>query len=223
MRILGKVLVLIAVTGTVACKKSKNEKHTSENPFPLKYSNELFSINLPKGWTYKENWEGLDGVINEVDFYNPSGSPVWFHCVKTFLPIQWKDIKEATDAAKFLRNVDGSIEGNLDFIDEIDSVEVGGYPASILYFANYVDNDTIIQKQFVTHIKDSHIVIYFNENFFYHDWEEAQELGDRIIGTIKIKKVKNPLDDDDVRHHALLKYRALYGIREEQDSTFVDE
>ena len=41
---------------------------------------------------------------------------------------------------------------NVELIQEIDSVEVGGYPSCILYFANYVDTDTIIQKQFVTYL-----------------------------------------------------------------------
>lgn len=77
-------------------------------------------------------------------------------------------------------------------------MEVGGYPTSILYFANYVDNDTIIQKQFVTYLQDSHIVIYFNENFYVQNWEDAQELGDMIISTIKLKKVENPLENDSV-------------------------
>ena len=61
-----------------------------------------------------------------------------------------------------------------------------------------MDNDTIIQKQFVTYLQDSHIVIYFNENFYVQDWEEAQELGDLIIGTIKLKRVDNPLENDSV-------------------------
>lgn len=85
-----------------------------------------------------------------------------------------------------------------ELIHEIDSVEVGGYSTSILYFANYVDNDTIIQKQFVTYLQDSHIVIYFNENFYVQDWEEAQEIGDLIIETIKLKQVENPLENDTV-------------------------
>lgn len=33
---------------------------------------------------------------------------------------------------------------NAELIHEVDSMEVGGYLASVLYFANYVDNDTII-------------------------------------------------------------------------------
>lgn len=76
-------------------------------------------------------------------------------------------------------------------------MDVGGYPASILFFENYVDNDTLIQKQFVTYLEDSHIVMYFNENFHPSYWEVAQELGDRIIRNIKLKKVVNPLDDDE--------------------------
>lgn len=135
----------------------------------------------------------LDSLQNSVDIFNPNGGIVWFHFVKTFMPIQWKDINEATEMAKGARVFSGD---NVELIDEIDSVEVGGYPTNILYFANYVDNDTIIQKQIVTYLPDSHIVIYFNENFYARDWENAQKLGDMIIGTIKLKKVKNPLENE---------------------------
>ena len=111
------------------------------------------------------------------------------------MPFKWKNIDEAKEMAKTARAISGD---DTELIHEIDSVEVGGYPTSILYFVNYVDNDTIIQKQFVTYLQDSHIVVYFNENFYVQDWEEAQEIGDLIIGTIKLKQVENPLENDSV-------------------------
>jgi hypothetical protein len=52
-------------------------------------------------------------------------------------------------------------------------------------------------------MEDSHILIYFNENFDVKDWEAAQELGDSIIGTIKLKQVVNPLDNDSVFKKAI--------------------
>jgi elongation factor P--beta-lysine ligase len=116
------------------------------------------------------------------------------------MPIQWKNIAEATEMAKAARALSGA---NAKLIDEIDSVEVGGYPTSILCFANYENEDTIIQKQYVTYMKDSHIVIYFNENYNSRDEEKAQKIGDKIIATIKLKKVKNPLDNDSIMRQAV--------------------
>lgn len=203
MRALVIALLGIIVAGMVSCTKPTNSHSTKEDPFPVVYENELFSINLPKGWVCDSSgWKGLDSLKNVVEIYNPNGCAVWFHFVKTFMPFKWKDIDEAKEMAKTARAISGD---DMELIDEIDSVEVGGYPTSILYFANYVDNDTIIQKQFVTYLQDSHIVVYFNENFYVRDWEEAQEIGDLIIGTIKLKKVVNPLENDSVLEKSMVK------------------
>ena len=180
----------------VSCTKPTANTSTKDDPFPGRYENELFSINLPKGWVCDSSgWKGLDSLQNVVEIFNPNGSVVWSHFVKTFMPFKWKNIDEAKEMAKSARAISGD---DTELIHEVDSVEVGGYPTSILYFANYVDNDTIIQKQFVTYLQDSHIVIYFNENFYVQNWEDAQELGDMIISTIKLKKVENPLENESV-------------------------
>ena len=196
MRFLGIILLGLIVAGMVSCSKPTAGRPTKDDPFPVAYENELFSINLPKGWVCDSSgWKGLDSLQNVVEIFNPNGSVVWFHIVKTFMPFKWKNIDEAKEMAKTARAISGD---DTELIHEIDSVEVGGYPTSILYFVNYVDNDTIIQKQFVTYLQDSHIVVYFNENFYVQDWEEAQEIGDLIIGTIKLKQVENPLENDSV-------------------------
>ena len=196
MRTFGIMLLGLMVAGMVSCSKPAASRPTKDDPFPVVYENELFSVNLPKGWVCDSSgWKGLDSFKNVVEIFNPNGSIVWFHFVKTFMPFKWKNIDEAKEMSKTARAISGD---DTELIQEIDSVEVGGYPASILYFANYVDNDTIIQKQFVTYLQDSHIVVYFNENFYVQDWEKAQEIGDLIIGTIKLKKVENPLENDSV-------------------------
>lgn len=196
MRTIGRLLILMVIGGIVSCSKPTPKSAEHIDPFPVKYENELFSIKMPKGWICDSSgWKGLDSLQNAVEIFDPNGNVVWFHFVKTFWPFKWKDIDEAKEMAKSARAISGD---DTELIHEVDSVEVGGYPTSILYFANYVDNDTIIQKQFVTYLQDSHIVIYFNENFYVQNWEDAQELGDMIISTIKLKKVENPLENDSV-------------------------
>ena len=192
MKLYRSLTIFLLVVFAVSCTRP-TQKISKEEPYPVKYENELFSINMPKGWEYDDSgWKGLDSLQNEVDLFSRN-APVWFHIVKAFMPIQWKNINEATEMAITARALSGD---NTQLIDRIDSVEVGGYPTIILYFANFVDNDTIIQKQFVTYLEDSHIVVYFNENFYPNQWESAQEYGDRIIETVKLKKVKNPLEQD---------------------------
>ena len=195
------VLLLCAVITTVACSRP-NRKHETADPLPVKYENELFSVAMPSGWEVDDShWLGLDSMQNEVELYSKN-SPVWFHIVKTFMPIQWKNVYEATEMAIAARAMSGA---NVELIDRTDSVEVGGYPTSILYFANVVDKDTIIQKQYVTYLEDSHIVIYFNENFYSNQWDEAQKYGEKIIGSVKLKKVVNPLEKDSVMKEAIQK------------------
>lgn len=195
------VLLLCAVITTVACSRP-NRKHETADPLPVKYENELFSIAMPSGWNVDDSgWLGLDSMQNEVELYS-NNAPVWFHIVKTFMPIQWKNVYEATEMAIAARAMSGA---NVELINRVDSVVVGGYPSSILYFANAVDNDTIIQKQYVTYLEDSHIVIYFNENFNSKQMDEAQKYGDKIINSIKLKKVINPLEKDGVMKEAIQK------------------
>ena len=201
MRAIGNMLIVMVIACMVSCAKTTPKKTESNDPLSVKYENELFSIKMPKGWVCDSSgWKGLDSLQNAVDIYDPNGNVVWFHFVKTFFPFEWKDINEAKEMAKAARAISGD---NAELIHEVDSVEVGGYPASVLYFANYVNNDTIIQKQFVTYLQDSHIVMYFNENCYVQDLEDAEKLGDMIISTIKVKKVKNPLENDNVLKRSL--------------------
>lgn len=179
-----------------------NVQHNDDDSL-VTYENELFSVDIPSSWICDTSeWKGLDSLQNVVNIYIPNNDLVWFRFVKTFMNI-WKNIDEAKQMAITARAIAAQSGENVELIHEVDSVEVGGYPTSILYFANYVDSDTIIQKQFVTYLPDSHIVVYFNESFYVQNWEIAEELGDMVIGTIKLKKVKNPFDNDSAFRKAI--------------------
>lgn len=204
MKTIGIILLGIVIAGMVSCSRSvpHSSAHNDDESL-VTYENELFSVDIPNSWICDTSeWKGLDSLQNVVNIYIPNNNLVWFRFVKTFLNI-WKNIDDAKQMAITSRALAAHSGENVELIHEIDSVEVGGYPASILYFANYVDNDTIIQKQFVTYLEDSHIVVYFNESFYVQNWEIAEKLGDMVIGTIKLKKVKNPLDNDSVFRKAV--------------------
>ncbi len=194
MRVIKLLLFGVIIVGMISCTKptARNTNVISNDPVLKTYENDLFSVDLPKGWVCDSSgWNGLDSLQNSVEIFDPYGSVVWLRFVKSFISAQWKNMDEVKEWAKFGKTTSGD---DAELIHEIDSIEVGGYPTSILYFANYVDNDTIIQKQFVTYLQDSHIVVYFNENFYIEDWDRAEKLGDLIIGTVKLKKVVNPLE-----------------------------
>lgn len=191
MRTIVSILFGMMVIGICSCANTARKSSSHNNTFPVRYENVLFSINMPRGWICDSSgWKGLDSIQNEVDIYDPNGNVVWFHIAKAYFPVQWKNVEEAAEMPKTMRALDHKAT----LIQEVDSAKIDGYPTKVLLFANIVDNDTIIQKQFVTYLPESHIVVYFNENFYVQDWDEAQKLGDQIIGTIKLKKVKKPLE-----------------------------
>ncbi len=188
-----KIFPILLAFLAFSCTGKKQQQIIDVDPFPVKYENELFAMSLPEGWLVDDSgWQGLDSLQNEVDFSNPNNDAVWFHFVKTYFPIQWKNIAEATEFAKAARALSGD---NAQLIDEVDSASICGYPASVLVFANFVENDTIIQKQFVTYIQKSHTLLYLNENFFYKNWDRGQKLGDELMKKLIIKDVKNPIDE----------------------------
>ena len=190
-----KLLIsIVSLLLLAACNNGKvsSVEDVEVDSFPVKYDNELFSMSLPKGWVVDDSgWKGLDSIQNEVYFYNPQDNVVWFHFVKSYFHIQWKDIKEATEFAKTARMLGTD---SVTMIHEVDSVTICGYPASVLMYAIFENNDTIIQKQLVTYIQKSHTVMYLNEGFSYRNWERGQRMGDRLMRNVVIKEVENPLD-----------------------------
>ena len=168
-----RIIPIIAIILAISCT-SRNLKANEAELFPVNYENELFSISMPGGWEYDDSkWMGPDSMQNEVDFYNPDDDTVWFHFVKAYYPLNLKDVNDAAEFAKAARTLSGD---SVSLIQEYDSVTISGYPTKVLVYANYVDNDTIIQKQFVTYMKESNILVYFNENFLYKHWDAAQEI-----------------------------------------------
>ena len=186
------IIALLLVVLAFSCTSKKHHQTIDVDPFPVRYENELFAMSLPEGWVIDDSgWQGLDSMNNEVDFYNPNDDAVFFHLVKTYFPFQWKSLAEATEFAKAARAISGD---SVSLIEEMDSVTVSGYPAKILMFANFVGNDTIIQKQYVTYLQKTHTLLYLNENFLYHNWEKGQRVGDELMNNLIIKDVKNPID-----------------------------
>ena len=47
--------------------------------------------------------------------------------------------------------------------------------------------------------------ITVGENFYSNQWDEAQKYGEKIIGSVKLKKVVNPLEKDSVMKEAIQK------------------
>ncbi len=194
-----QILLVSAVCAfilSVACTNRTIPKaEPKKDPFPVKYENALFSISMPVGWKYDDSgWGGLYALDNHLELYTDF-MPLQLHIVKAFLPVTRETLEEVTDDAVAMRESSGD---SVELFYRQDSIDIGGYPASVLFFANYVGNDTIIQEQFVTFLDDSHILIYFNVSFPIEESYIVQGIGDEIMQTVKIKKVTNPLENEGV-------------------------
>ena len=60
MRALGIVLLGITIAGMVSCSKPTPSRSIKDDPFPMAYENELFSINLPKKVGCATHQDGKD-------------------------------------------------------------------------------------------------------------------------------------------------------------------
>lgn len=195
------VTLLMGIAVIAGCGKNASNSVGTKEPAPVRYENELFSISIPDGWVYSDSaWGGLYSMQNEVQLYDPNSDLVWLRCVKTFLPFKDDDIEQAKKMALLgfhLRQLRGDM---IEILGEEDSLIVGGRPASILYIGCYNEDksDTVIQKQIITYTKENHVLYYFNEFFNIKDFYEAQDVGDAIIGTLKLKETSNPLDNDSI-------------------------
>ena len=192
MKVMKKTVFFIIVVFTLSCSnKIKHPQNTDS--FFVEYTNELFSIYLPEGWIIDDSkWLGLDSIQNEVDLYNPNDDVVWFHIVKAFFPMRFRNINDAAEFAKTARSM--SCDSVL-LLDEIDSISIDGVSTKLLVFENFVGKDTVIQKQFVTYIEESHILLYINANCLYANWKMEQEIENKLINNLVIKRhVQNPLE-----------------------------
>ena len=216
--------LLIIVSLILLCWGNKKQLPTD---FPVKYENELFSISIPQGWEYDDSeWHGLESFVNRVDFYSKE-SKVWFRCRKSFFPIKWKDVYEVKEQDKSM-GVEMFRCTDEKLVKEIDDVEVGGYPACILYYSCSVGFDDFIIKRYIIYQQDSHIVLCLNEEFFVENWDEAEELGDLIVNTIQLKKVTNPLENDSILIQSIFKNDSvdevlLYKIKQKIENKDKDE
>jgi hypothetical protein len=191
MRIMAGVAFLSIILTNVACSNSRDKDTSIEDRYPVSYENELFSIRLPKGWIYSsQEWHGLEAFDNSIHIYDDD-SPYWFYIVKTFYPFEG-NLELATEKAKLARFISGD---SVTLLREVKNRRIGGYPTNILYFANVVQDSILIQKQHVTYLEESKILMYINLNYFMKDTEIAEKSGDSVLATLKIKKVNNPLLD----------------------------
>lgn len=206
------VVNLLASTVTMACQGRDKSTPAPSKATPAVYSNDAFSVELPKGWMYDDSkWGGPDSINNEVDFYSKE-SNVWFHFVKAFFPTSFLGITTASEAAQWsidakesARAKNGSAsqgeDGYIGVGIDGDSLEIDGYPAKFIGFEYKERGDTVMNAQYVVLIPQEHRVFYLNANFYLSDARAGRvdtEFMESFIRSVKFKYSREGERNGDV-------------------------
>ncbi len=206
------VVGLLASTSTMACQGRGKATPAPSKAETTVYSNDAFSIKLPKGWTYDDSkWGGPDSISNEVDFYCKE-SNVWFHFVKAFFPTSLLGITTASEAAQWsiaakesARAKNGSAgQGDDGYIGvgiDGDSLGIDGYPAKFIGFEYKERDDTVMNAQYVVLIPQEHRVFYLNANFYMSDARAGRidtDFMENFILSVKFKYSREGERNGDV-------------------------
>ena len=71
MRTIGFLILGMTIVGMISCTKPTARNTINDDPFPITYENDLFSIDLPKGWVCDSSgWKGLDSLQNVVEIFD---------------------------------------------------------------------------------------------------------------------------------------------------------
>lgn len=195
----------------VACSSKKVDKDKDyEDPLEFStYDNEYYTVEYPSHWEVSENisdkaqgleqYEGNDKMTlqqHEVDLLSYDG--VNIHIVKSNfhfdLPVEdYADMsvlsKGFADAGEYQDDIDQILQSNpnkyLDFWRN-DSISFAGRRAVLQAFEFINENnDTLVQKQIVVQ-NGKGDTFFVNSTFFSGD-EAAEELGDIILDSFKLK------------------------------------
>ncbi len=221
-----KLLLLFVVslslsTFTQACKG--RDKST---PTPTVYSNDAFSIELPKGWKYDDSkWGGPDSITNEVNFYNKE-SNIRFVFVKEFLPTSVLDITTVSEAARLSiyqkeekRMEKGSAgqgdDGYIGVFDYGDSWEINGYPTKFIGLKYKERDDTVMNAQYVVLIPQEHRMFFLNAYCYQSDIKAGRvdaEFLDNFLYSVKFKYSREGERNGDAKEF-LEKYKDILAPR----------
>lgn len=194
------ILFTLIVLSVLSCKSKKNYSGCQNHFFPNIYNGEMFSLEYPEGWEVDDSeWHGEDSLQNELQILPPipttynrkvaiADLPCWVHCVKRYLHIPVKTAKEAAELSKaFTPNNPNN--GFIGIVEEVDSLVIDGKPTYLIIYAyrDEENNDTIINKQYNTILPKSHTIFMFNSNFSIKDDGTGEEIGNKIIKSIKFK------------------------------------
>lgn len=157
---------------------------TAMEPFRLvnrdtTYINEWFSMNIPKGWEYRDSVWGvpeLEKKSASLEIYERFYGATWLTIVRSSFPMHWESPKQAAELSRALKEAtpDEALKYGLHVDEnyigvgyEEDSLELGGLPAHCtLYEYRAEDEDTLLNFQFaVLNPEDNQL--YYVSQYFY--------------------------------------------------------
>lgn len=193
-------LVLVALTTSPGCYALASEPIKAVKKDTV-YSNESFSITIPKGW------EGNDTIGNgpvkdfrSMEIYNKFDDGAWVSIVKSAINVPFESPKQAAELSTYTREMppDEALKYGIEqdpnyigVVGEQDSVEIDGCPAYLTVYKNQADEDTLLEFQFCVITPWNKQLYYITHHAYYSTMSMNPQIGDEcydIIESIRFKR-----------------------------------
>lgn len=179
-------MLLLTFSWTIKSQAMQPVKKVGQD---MTYSNEWFSIKIPKGWEYTDStWEmkefnktGFEMNISDL-FYGDA----WINIVRSTTPFPWESPKQAAEFSRATKEMSPDeamkygIEQDPNYLGvmmERDSMEIGGLPAyCTVYRFLAEDEDTLMNFQFTVLNPDDNQLYYVNQNMYHSTINNNQDL-----------------------------------------------
>lgn len=199
-----KVIILEILFICVYSIKSLATQPIKKNLQDIVYSNEWFSVNIPKGWEYADStWEKNEfkKVGFEMNISNSLYGDAWITIVRSTTPIPWESPKQAAELSRSLKELpqDEAMKygvqqdpNYIGVLTEKDSIEIGGLPAyCTVYEFSAEDEDTLMNFQFTVLNPDDNQLYYVNQNMYFSTVNNNPQLIDEcnnILFSLRFKR-----------------------------------
>ena len=165
------------------------------------YSNESFSIMIPKGWEGNDSlWSGPVSSFHEMDIYNKFDEGAWVSIVRySTKPFNWESPKQSAELSTALKELppDEALKYNIEpdpnylgVVGVQDSIEIGGCPAYLTVYKYQAEEDTLLNFQFCVITPWNNQLYYVNHSIYYSTMSINPQIGDecyKIIESIKFE------------------------------------
>ncbi len=190
-RALFPIVAMMCVACSSTTKKVEQVEKTSNEM--LTYENDFFTLDYPSTMVYEEDIEDNSGATPSVakgirvSLYDLSlDVPFVVSVQKSAFVDMFDTPEEGRDFSVALKQFDEN-EDVLETVDSLmrDSLTFGKYPAAMAGFLCTENGDTLLHKQLIVMANGE--LYYLNSTFDVHDDGTLQNIGDKILRSVKFK------------------------------------